>query len=430
MSFFLSRSQALSWVMALSACCIVPAQADDNWRGSIRAKVQTDNRYSHEGSVFGEAWEQLFYDNDDLDLQGAIDTVQRISSLQRDSREAVYQAYLQKGVAAWASKFKLGRFQRTDNLGFYYLDGLDYQFAPQSGPFSLDVYGGRPGRLDHVLSVEGESLFGLEGAGHFEPRWERAWSPLSLDVWDIRLGYQRFKEAQAVDRINIGSTASGRIGLGEANKYEATVSGTYRADRNALENVWLSGQADLGKSLRLRTSYEEYRPRNPYPTFRERFYTAYVLGEQTLLKGSLHHQAAEGWTYHLGGQRATRERGVDGYGGYAGLSITQWPGLKLSGEVDYLDLGADEAKSLYLSAAHSPSSKWRLQANAALRFEHKQLYGENRAIGGEIEVQYLVQSNLVLSATGTHIWNTRINDEYLAAVQMIYYFDNFKPKTH
>jgi hypothetical protein len=410
-----------------------PVCAGDNWSGSIRAKTQIDNRYGNGGRAFGETWGQFFYDNADLDLHGALDMVGRLGSVSpytRDASGQVYQAYLQKGFSELASSLKLGRFQRADNLGFYYLDGADYRYAPKESPFSLNVYGGKPGRMEHVRSLQGDALFGFEGAGHFLPQWRTEWLPLTLEEFDLRLGYQRFADRQAVDRITLAGTAAGRVRLCASCKYEAMASGTYRADRQKLENVWLSGQLDLTKTLRWRASYEEYKPRNPFPTFRERFYTAYALGEQTLAKASFHHQAAAGWTYYVGGQYATRQIGDSGQGAYAGLRLAQWPGVVLGGEFDYLELGRDRAESFYLTASHSPSAQWRVQANAALRFEHKPLYGENRAVGGEIEVQYRVKNNIVLMATGTQIFNTRIQDEYLAAVQMIYYFDNFKPKPY
>jgi hypothetical protein len=227
------------------------------------------------------------------------------------------------------------------------------------------------------------------------------------------------------------------------------LSGTYRVDTNALENIWFSGQADFTKEYRWRLNFEEYRPRNPYPTFRERFYTAYALGEQTLLKTSFHHRPVDNLTYYLGMQRATRDArsaavrpdgivssqtlksAATGYGAYIGAhaSLTQWPGTSVSGEFDYLELGPDGAKSLYFSLAHVPSAEWRVQLNTALRFENKQLYGENQALGGELDVQYMIKNNVILSVAGSHIWNSRTQNEYLGAVQIIYYFDNFKPKS-
>jgi hypothetical protein len=418
---------------AVMACLAGTCMADDHWSGSLRSKVQIDNRYrmDRDASLSGEAWGQVLYENPDLDMRAVFDGMERLVDNMPNNRTAgkLYQGYVQKGFESLASKVKLGRFQRTDNLGFYYLDGADIRVEPAGQPFRFDVYGGRPGRIDHTLSVSGEYLFGAEGFGHFEPHWRATRLPASVDTLDIRLGYQHFKNFVAVDRITGGLTTAGQLGDSGVHKYEANFSGTYRADLNRLENVWMTGQLDLTKQVRLRTSYEEYRPRSPFPTFRERFYTALALGEQTLLKASFHVRPDEDYNYYAGGQRATRGRGVDGYGAYTGLQITHWPGWNLAGEVDYLELGKEHAESFYLSAAHSPSAKWRVQANAALRFEDRLLYGQNRAIGGEVELQYMYRNDLIFSAAGSHIWNTQIENEYLGAVQLIYYFDNFKPKS-
>ena len=413
---------------ALAAGLVLPVVvcADDHWSGSLRNKIQVDNRYSLDGRFFGESWGQLYYDNEDLDLHAALDGMGRLSDLQNDSRAKLYQAYVRKDFKSLDSSLRLGRLQRTDNLGFYYLDGGDYRYS--HGGLSVNFYVGRPGRIDHVLSVHGDSLYGGDVAQRLELHWDHAWSPVTVDILELRAGYQRFKYRQAVDRFNLGFTATGRLGGGNGLPYEGTASGTYRTDRGALENVWMSGQLDLTGKIRLRSSYEEYRPRNPFPTFRERFYTSLALGHQTLLKSSFHIKPSDDFGYYFGGQRATRGRGDDGYGVFGGASVKPLPGASVSGEVNYLELGKDRATSFYLSGAYSPGARWRVHVNTALRFENKQLYGENRAVGGELEVQYMFRNDLIFSAAGSHIWNTRINDEYLGAVQMIYYFDNFKPK--
>ena len=423
----------LPGVIALVMCSGEVRAADDHWSGSVRTKIQTDNRYRRDQSpsLFGEAWGQAFYENPELDLKAVFDGMGRLTDQMPNNPHVtrLYQGYLQKGLQEFATSVKLGRFQRTDNLGLYYLDGADFRIEPGGQPFRFNVYGGRPGRMDHTLSINGEYLFGAEGFGHFEPKWQGTSLAAGLDTLDLRFGYQRFKDISAVDRLNGGLTVTGKLGTNGVHKYEANVSGTYRADRNALENVWMSGQLDLTKQIRLRTSYEEYRPRNPFPTFRERFYTALALGEQTLLKSSFHVRPDDDYSYYAGGQRATRGRGDSGFGAYTGIKINHWPGVTLSGELDYLELGREHAESVYVSAAYSPSSKWRLQMNNALRFEDRILYGQNRDIGGELEAQYMFRNDIIFSAAGSYIWNTQIQNEYLGALQLIYYFDNFKPKS-
>ena len=129
----------------------------------------------------------------------------------------------------------------------------------------------------------------------------------------------------------------------------------------------------------------------------------------------------------MGGMWATRE-GDDGYGGDVGTTWRITPNLSLSGEFDDLGLGPDTARSLYTALSHTPNSRLQLRVNTAVRQEQKQFYGNNRAVGAEAEVRYLVKNNLVLQLAASQIWNSRLPDEYLGALQVIYYFDPFKPK--
>jgi hypothetical protein len=49
------------------------------------------------------------------------------------------------------------------------------------------------------------------------------------------------------------------------------------------------------------------------------------------------------------------------------------------------------------------------------------------ATGVETEVQYMLQNSIILKLTGSYINNTNINNEYLGALQLTYYYDRFKP---
>jgi hypothetical protein len=87
----------------------------------------------------------------------------------------------------------------------------------------------------------------------------------------------------------------------------------------------------------------------------------------------------------------------------------------------------ENATSVYVSGAKAVNEKLRVGLNAAWRLEDKLLYGENMATGVETEVQYMLQNSIILKLTGSYINNTNINNEYLGALQLTYYYDRFKP---
>lgn len=452
-------------------CCLPPASHAWNWHGSARVKAQVDNRYTHKTQPFGELWGQLFYDAPEDGLNGAVDFVARTSEFDGGTYGKLYQGFLEKGFAGLGLKAKLGRFERTDNLGFYLVDGGAVAYTAEGNAWAVEAYGGRPSRIDHVRSVNGNFVAGFEARTRLLTGWGDAASAMTLDTLDLRGGYQHlqadidsalpvvpippptggridvnallaasgigyaYNAIQAntkqgspdTDRLHFAANAAGKLRLTEKGAYELGLLGTYRADDSSFQDVLVSAQYDPDKWLRLRSSYEYFRPREPYLTFREKFYSAYALGEQTLFRGRAQCAATEALTLSVGGMRATRQ-GDDGYGADFSGSYAFTPNLNLSAEFDYLALGPENAKSGYASLFHSFDSRTQMRLNTALRYEHKLLYGNNRAIGAEAEVRYMFNSSLVFEVAGSYIWNTRLKEEYLGAVQFIYYFDNFQPK--
>ena len=441
------------------------------WHGQIRSKLHTDNRYTGQSDVFGEVWGQLGFENRACDLRGAVDVMGHAGRFAFESGSRVYQAFFDKGYSALDSRLKVGRFERTDNLGFYLVDGATFGYSPGGKPWRLELYAGRPRRIDHVRSVTGDFVGGAELQGHWNLDWGRTEQPW-LQSLTLRGGYQRFAHAEpvrpvdssaatvaavdgvdasrlladagiafavpaavaappppagGVDRWQLATTAQGYWRAERYSQYEISGLATYRSDQARVENALTAAWVDLGQRVRWRGSYEYYRPREPFLTFRERFYSAYVLGEQTLLKSRFHYSPSARWSGYAGGMRATRQ-GDDGYGGDVGLTWRMTPNLSLSGEFDYLGLGPDQARSVYAALNHTPSARLQLRLNTALRFEQKQFYGDNRAAGAEVEARYMVRSDWIVQLAASQIWNSRLPDEYLAAVQLIYYLDPFKPK--
>jgi hypothetical protein len=451
---------------------MAPATQAWNWHGSLRNKVQVDNRYTHYAKFFDELWGQFYVDDQESDFHAVMDGVARTTEFDGGNYAKLYQGFVEKGISSVYTRVKLGRFERTDNLGFYLVDGGLTTYAPTGAGWAVETYAGRPSRIDHLRSVDGIFVGGFDGRMHFDPKWGDGADPLTLDSLDIRGGYQHFQNdadsaasvqqatvdalgfdsaallaaagfpnalpapaatrpaggpEHGTDRLGFGATAAGRLGAPEKSGYEFNALATYRFDTQRFENSLVSSQLDLTPKVRLRASYEYFKPLEPYLTFREKFYSAYALGQQTLFRGRINHTPMEGLAWYVGGMRATRE-GNDGYGADLGGSYAFTPDLTALAEFDYLALGPENATSGYASLIATPNSTLQVRVNTALRYEEKLTYGDNRAVGAEGELRYMIRSDLVLSAAASYVWYTAIRDEYLGAVQFIYYFDNFKPK--
>ncbi len=186
---------------------------------------------------------------------------------------------------------------------------------------------------------------------------------------------------------------------------------------------------DLTEDIRIRTSYELYHPRNPYTTFREKFYSEYSFGRQDLLRVSVNNQLNDYFEYHFGFKRARRSEGdFIGYGGNAGFSYDYIRDLSLAAEVDFLELGEEKSENLYLSADYTVNADLKAGLNIALANNKRQLYGNNESVGLELNTQYRIYNSLFLKLSGSYIWYSAIENEYLGALQVTWYLDRFIPK--
>lgn len=444
--------------LALSLCDALA----DNWSGSIRSKIQTDNRYDLQGDYTGEVWGQFAYVNPEHQLNARFSTLSRFSTDIYREKQEVYQAYLEKQLPDQAWTLRGGRFERSDSLGLYLLDGASANYRFDKLPLTVDLYGGRPVRIDHVRSVEGSLVAGAEGLLKLHPYWSLGHGKAQINDLDWRLGLQVVEDEQTRTQSqtiseqeivgNIFDAVEGQSG-GETQTHtqrsyrlststrlaghllapdkptEWFLQGSYAADKNRLENVLLDGWWDPWRRLRLRNYVEAYRPREPFVTFRDRFYSAYALGEQRVWRGSAQFKHDERLSYSAGLQVAGRDRGYSGSGFNVGVSYQWQPALTLRGEFDTLQLDSGEyAHSLYASASHALTSKTRYTLNLAFREEDKALYGKNQARGIENEWQHMLDNSLVLGFKGSFINNSALPNEYLAAMQLTYYFDRFQPK--
>lgn len=451
---------ALNPLLALVLISLPTVSLADTWKGSIRTKAQVDNRYNKQGDYTGESWSQLFYDNPDAHFKARVSLVGRVSTdIFREKLQA-YQAYLEKDFSFLPLVVRGGRFEKSDNLGLYLLDGGQANFNLSKLPLSFEVYAGRPLRVDHVQSLHGKLVAGTDAIFKLSPNWSLQDHWGAIDSFDARLGFQAMQRdltvqtedvlvSQGVDingdvieALQAGSTTTNthstyRINgalhfagnfLGQTRPMETFIKGSYATDKSRWENAFVDTWWDAFKNVRLRSYYEAYRPKQQFITFRDRFYSAYALGQQEVWRGSVEHRFNDKLRYSIGGQYASRDQGYDGYGINGGISYTWKPGINFSGSVDYLELSSNEnAKSLYMSGSQALNAKTRYAINLALRDEDKLLYGHNFAKGIETEWQYMLENDMVFALKASYIDNTRLYNEYLGALQFTYFFDRFQP---
>ena len=423
----MNKTKGLLVILLFSLCNISYAW---NWSGVLKSKMQADNRNPDDSEFFGKVWGSVeVFDN--KSWHGGLDFVSRLSDGERDLEADLYQLYVQKEFKEYGSTIKAGRFQRADSLGYYAIDGANYQYDnyDESGKngFSLQFYGGVPRRLEDVRSVNGDWVYGAEA------QWNKTvgWKSKGITVDDVyfRGGFQQFSDEDVSTRLSVSSTISGRFPIKFLYGYELSVMGTYETNTDTFEDFMVSSFLDLSENLRLRTSYELYHPRDPYITFREKFYSEFSFGRQDLLRISVNNQFNDYFEYHFGFKRARRSEGdFIGYGGNIGFTYDEVRDLSLAAEFDYLELGKEQSENLYLSADYTVDSALKTGLNLALASNKKILYGHNESVGVELNTQYRINNALFLKLSGSHIWYSKIENEFLCAIQLTWYLDRFIPK--
>ncbi|MCC7091965.1 MAG: hypothetical protein IT524_08445 [Nitrosomonas sp.] len=390
--------------------------------GVLENKMQVDNRLTRDPRVRWELWGDV----DVLSTRGKWSAhftwANQVSSLENNSGSRLYQAYWEKNLSDWGSNLRLGRFQRTDLSGFYVLDGG--QWNTQWNQWELQAYGGQAKRFDQLFTANIDAIYGVDVAYSGTPNYHLG--PVTWRNYRVQVGSQQVHHNDN-SSYRMQAVLSSQGSLDETRFWEMNLSGNYNISRSQFENAWFHGFADLTRTVRLRSNFEHYQPRNPLPSFRERFVYAYATGGQSLWRMEAQHALRQNLNYFIGWQRSTREDNHDGLGARSGFEYRTGSG-RISATYDWLKFGQDSAHSGYLHASHALNSRLEVWINGALRHEDKRLYGINWSYGGESGFRHHISSAWAINGSFSYIANSERKSDYIGAFRVIYYLDHFRPK--
>lgn len=390
--------------------------SDAGLYGRIDARVQADNLYADSDGFIEELADVTYVD----EQQGLSSGLSMALRQGEENEGDLYQLYLEKNLGQYSS-FTFGRMQRADSLGFYILDGISLITGNDS--LMCFFYGGIPRRIDDYTSVEADELYGIDvqfqdlGLHHLLPS-------TSFIVVQGRIGWQHLVDDAYQNRLNWGLSSTGEISNGVFTGFGLIFNGTYIIDDRYSEDILISAHGDFKTKSRIQIDYERYSPDEPYLTFRERFYSVYTRGRQTALTGSVLFSSGENIEWTLRARTVDRESGANGYGGTAGVAMHKYSGTDYASQLDYLDLDQESALSLYMEVDSSLSYKTRARLGAALQHQEKLLSASNDAAGLELGVEYMLQPDLFFMFSLSHVWNSRLTDEYIYGLHLSYLFDD------
>lgn len=344
---------------------------------------------------------------------------------QRDAEDEgyVYQLYLDKKLGNSGSAVRLGRFEQADSLGFYTLDGVRCRLAGDLT--SLLLYSGVPRRIEGLRSVEGESVSGADLHLH-----EQTWGTFALDG---RIGWQVFEQQGKTERMNVGLKArSTDTSRRNGEPFSLSLAGSWLADEKVWESYQLNLSTILGDDARLQLDYETYEPAAEVLSFRDRFYSNYESGRQSQGRAALHLNTRGRNNWSFSGRQVERESGDSGYGQAINWLHRDGRGMRFEAQLDRLVLREDQATSFYMEMRKPMSTHTRTVLGGVWQQQEKKLAGDNNAVGVELRLERIfnieaASSGLLFTSQLSHIWNSRLDDEYRIALGLSYRFNDHTP---
>ena len=386
--------------------------------GRLEVLFDADNR-PFRSSTGIEEWLDLAYDDPKRSLHGGVSA----ALSQREGEGQLYQLYLEKTLDNRGDEIRLGRFLRADSIGFYSLDGFQLKHSIRWVIFA--IYAGVPRRIEAFRSVDADAIYGVDLRSQ-----AREVGRYSVDGW---VGWQRFEQDEYVDRFHLGLRGAGKSSDKGMYPSAFSMSGSYVADESWWEAAQVNTRWDLENTAHLRLDYEIYEPATEKLSFRDRFYSLYARGRQSQLKVAYQFRHGQERTWSLIARRVVREFGGAGYSGVVGFSQHNLNrtgnGWLLSAQAERLELVEDRSTSLYFEGEKPLSSTLSAGISGVLQYQEKQLTGDNRAAGIELRLERMVKveslpSGLYFSGEASHIWNSRLENEYRLGLRVSYHFDD------
>ncbi len=380
--------------------------------------VEQDNQRFQNNSRIEERLD-LIYDDPASGLRGGLALA--LSQRQGKREETLSQFYLEKKLNNKGSLLSLGRLQRSDALGFYILDGA--LFKKVINKKILTFYGGVPNRIDGFRTVEGKSLYGFDVKISI-PRFMHY-------ALNGRFGWQRLKQQQTIDRLNIGWQGMHQQTPALFSPSSFSLTGSYLVDENVWESIHLNTYKDFKSNTqpaRLRIDYETYEPGKKTLTFKDRFYSLYARGRQSQFKTGYQFKQGRQHTWSLSGRRISREFGSNGYAAVVTMDYHSDQGWLLITQLDQLTLADEHIRRFYFEVHQSLSSLMRSTLSGVLQQQNR-LINNNYSTGIEVRLERRIKSVILpsplwVSVQASTIQNSRSSNEYRIAIRLSYHFDD------
>ena len=381
--------------------------------GRVDVGMQLDNRVNDPSAELTTLADIVFDDVKEGFRSGIT-----LALRQRDERDEqqLQQLFFEKRVEAVS--ISLGRLERSDGLGFYTLDGGAFKIRRNDA--LIELYAGRPGRIEGYSSVSAQWLSGARMLFSHRVNW-----PL-IERIQTRLGLQDYQDNQgdSVTRISFGLTTDGKTGEPLHDRLQLLLQGNYLPSDGHFERLHARAITVLSEEADMSWSYQSFQPDESQPTLQGRFYASYARARQRVVQVEYNYRNPSGIDWLARGRHIHHEQGRSGQGVTFGAGWSQADGVHWQSEADWLVLADDRIGTLYLERRTVLSAECRLVLSGVLQQQVQQQGDDNQTVGFEVQLEQKLASELRLSFSAMQLLNSHKDDEYRLALRLSYRFDD------
>ncbi len=267
----------------------------------------------------------------------------------------------------------------------------------------MEVYGGAPRRVElyYAPGREDEDADGPEGeylAGVMLSRVLDEASGTGLRNAHWGLGLRRYIAGDHAWRLD-GHFSGTWESSAETPPINFIAALVLDAASPELESFDLQVTMPLRQRGQLVLRGRRYEPPAKSLTFRDRYYSYFASGSQTLVEAG-YEDALDAHTRYSGYLRfLQRKQGLDGTGAEFMLS-RDLPGEQtIEGHAQWLQGEGEHSGGIFFVYGRPLNTRLLLDLNAALRHERNGLYGSRTILAGEARLQWMWNRDLHLDAT-------------------------------
>ena len=321
--------------------------------------------------------------------------------------------------------YTLGRFNRSDLLGFYTLDGAVVGYDEEN--WGASFHAGKPLQLEDYNVIDAGRIYGVDLNRQFNPAADSIWQKAGTSI-----GWQKLDKETEQNYLHWGFSADAKVDtdytIKGVSEKQANIffNGNYLLENKSAESINAGVQLFSEATGLARLSYTRWNPERAQLSFKEQFYSVYARGRQTVLQAELFHDIRRGQQAFVRGRKVWREYGNDGYGASAGFEKQSGFDRKLNWQAqwDSLVLKQDVIHSLYLGFDKSINATLRAYFSTALQYRKKISLENSRIVALQVVAEKMLKSNLFFDFNARYIYDDKLQDEYRMGFRLSYRFDN------